>query len=114
MADITLRNFEPADKAAVIELWNAHLGSEHPLTLGLLEQALEAETPEGWFIVAVDAHELVGFIWAKPSGWWVNTTAKAHLCGLAVAPARCRQGIGSLLWDTLIARLQAKGIGQLR
>ncbi|MEM7736710.1 MAG: GNAT family N-acetyltransferase [Deinococcota bacterium] len=117
MADITLRNFETsnkADKTAVITLWNAYLERDHPLTMRLLEQSLEAHTVADWFVLAVAAGEVVGFVWAKPAGWWASTTTKAHLCGLAVVPAHCHQGIGSTLWKTLVTRLSAAGIQHFR
>jgi ribosomal protein S18 acetylase RimI-like enzyme len=114
VTDITLRNFEVADKAAVIKLWNAYLERDHPLTMTLLEQSLEVATPASWFTVAVRATEVVGFMWAKPAGHWATTPPRAHLCGLAVAPAHCRQGVGGLLWDTLMAHLQTAGVRHLR
>jgi ribosomal protein S18 acetylase RimI-like enzyme len=69
---------------------------------------LERYDPED-VTVAVDGAEVVGFLIARP---WMPLASAAHMAefrGLAVAPERQGEGIGSALLDHGIERARAAG-----
>lgn len=98
----------------MITLWNAHLGSDHPLQASVLHHAMQAAHKPEWCLVAEAHDQIVGFIWAKAALWGQDREARAHLCAIAVHPDTCNQGIGTTLWDELVKRLQTAGVRRVR
>lgn len=113
MTSLTLRTREPSDDAAIIALWNAHIGTDYPLRASVLHHAMSAAYRPQWCLIAEDAGHVVGFIWAKAALWGEEQEARAHLCALATHPDRCNQGIGTTLWQELMSRLQIAGVRQV-
>lgn len=114
MTSLTLRTRQPADDAAIIALWNAHIGSDHPLQASVLHHAMSAAYEPEWCLVAEGAGHIVGFIWAKAALWGENCEARAHLCAIATQPDKQNQGIGIALWDELVKRLRTAGVHRVR
>lgn len=114
VTSLTLRPRAPADDHAIIALWNAHIGAEHPLHMPVLHHAMAAAFRPEWCLVAEHGGHILGFIWAKPALWGEQRQTRAHLCALATDPDKRKQGIGTALWDELMHRLQAAGVRHVR
>lgn len=114
MTSITLRTRRLTDDAAIIDLWNVHVGSDHPLRAATLHHAMQAAYKPDWCLVAEDAGDIVGFIWAKAALWGKDHHARAHVCAIATHPDKGNQGIGTTLWQELMTCLRAAGVRHVR
>ncbi|HEX7022071.1 MAG TPA: GNAT family N-acetyltransferase [Trueperaceae bacterium] len=100
---------------ALIDIWNACIGQDHPLEPALLSQHLRHPyfQPE-LFFAAYDGDDLLGFAaGSAPAVTW-RPAELGHLSYLAVAPEARRRGIGARLYDTVTDALAAQGIHRLR
>lgn len=91
------------------------LASEHLEEVLAIEQAVhrspwspqsfknEMTFPDGEFIVATEAREVIGY-----AGVWV-TVDEAHITNIAVKPDRQRQGLGAVLLEELLDRARNRG-----
>lgn len=104
-----------ADLGPLTDLWNAYLGSSHPLRLRLLQQHWDHphfDSSLAWVIR--ERGEVLGAIAGKaPEIAW-HHQGVGYLSYLMVAPHHRQRGLGKRLLTTLLAALRARGCREVR
>lgn len=107
--DLTFRPYDSADAPAVVALWNDAMGEQYPMREVLLRQQMD-RNPNFRSEDAVtvwDGGRLVGLGLLQrkrgPAPAGEAPSERAWLAAMAVAPDRQRQGIGTRMYDWLVA-----------
>jgi ribosomal protein S18 acetylase RimI-like enzyme len=117
-----IRPMQPADLAAIYAVQCAAYANAYHEPQAALASHLAAG-PGSCFVATRDA-ELLAYVFAHP---WVGEPPQLHqalpaadaadqlfLHDLAVHPAARHQGIADALWQAVLARAQATGLGEIR
>jgi predicted N-acetyltransferase YhbS len=109
------RPLDASDQGAVAEIWNASLGSAHPLGPRALATWWGSVHTDRDLTFGVEhGGRLVGVLLARaPTVAWAPP-GLAHVSLLAVAPAAQRLGAGAALWSAALAALRARGVTRVR
>jgi ribosomal protein S18 acetylase RimI-like enzyme len=103
------------DLPALAALWNAALGSHHPLTERALERWWASSDTDPAVTFAARVHgELQGALLARaPQRAWLDPDL-GFVSLLVVERAARGRGIGGALWDAALAALRARGRARIR
>lgn len=110
---VTIREAEPVDAAAVSALDARITGLPKP-DYWRRAYTRYGTRPKRYFLVAEHNGKVIGFIIGEERAWEFGSPPCGWIFALGVDPDHREGGIGSALYDALIARMKASGVATVR